>query len=567
LTRTKSIVFIVLRRMRAPLIVLTSVYAVAVAGLTLVPGVDANGAPAAPLSYFHAFYFVTYTATTIGYGEIPQPFSDAQRMWVIVCMYLVVVSWSYNIVAVLGLLQDKAFQNAIAERRFARQVRGLHEPFYLICGCGETGEILCRVFDRLEQRFVVIDLNELRIEELELLDFRGDAPTITGDARSPELLLAAGLGSRHCRGVIALTNDDEVNLAVAMSVRLLNPRVPVLCRVQSPQTAMHMTALGTNHIINPFETFAGYLALAMRAPGCYRLLDWLTSLPGAGLREEHEPPRGRWIVCGYGRFGRAITRVLSAQGLEVTIVDPVATELPEGRLIQGHGLDAASLAKAGIMQAKGLVAGTDNDVSNLSIAVTARQLNPRLFMVARQNLVKNAVLFKGFDPHLTMIPSEIVAHECVAILTTPLLARFLEIVRRREDAWADAVIDRLCGCVGEKAPLTWAVTMAPDDAPALHALLKSEGARLELLLRDGAARESRLACVALLLTRDDEDVILPGDDIELRPDDRLLFAGAWRAREMQLLTLRNENVLDYVLTGREASGGWLWRKLGVARDG
>ena len=79
--------------MRVPIIVLIVIYAIAVIGLTLVPGVDAEGQVAAPLSFFHAFYFVSYTATTIGFGEIPTAFSDAQRLWVTICIYLTVIGW------------------------------------------------------------------------------------------------------------------------------------------------------------------------------------------------------------------------------------------------------------------------------------------------------------------------------------------------------------------------------------------------------------------------------------------------------------------------------------------
>ena len=34
------------------------------------------------MGFFDAFYFMSYTATTIGFGELPQAFNDAQRMWV-----------------------------------------------------------------------------------------------------------------------------------------------------------------------------------------------------------------------------------------------------------------------------------------------------------------------------------------------------------------------------------------------------------------------------------------------------------------------------------------------------
>jgi voltage-gated potassium channel len=89
--------------MRAPLIVLIVLFAISVLGLTLVPGpVDADG-ETSYLSFFHAFYFISYTATTIGFGEIPGAFSDAQRMWVTVCIFLSVIGWSYSIISLLAL--------------------------------------------------------------------------------------------------------------------------------------------------------------------------------------------------------------------------------------------------------------------------------------------------------------------------------------------------------------------------------------------------------------------------------------------------------------------------------
>ena len=63
--QTSSTIVLILRRMRAPLIV---IFSVSVLGLTLVPGVDGNGEPWR-MSFFDALYFMSYTATTIGFGE------------------------------------------------------------------------------------------------------------------------------------------------------------------------------------------------------------------------------------------------------------------------------------------------------------------------------------------------------------------------------------------------------------------------------------------------------------------------------------------------------------------
>src|SRR5688572_20609177 len=87
--QASATIFLILRRMRAPLITLIVIFAVSVLGLTLVPGEDQAGEPGR-MSFLDAFYFMSYTATTIGFGELPYTFTDAQRLWVMVCIYLTV---------------------------------------------------------------------------------------------------------------------------------------------------------------------------------------------------------------------------------------------------------------------------------------------------------------------------------------------------------------------------------------------------------------------------------------------------------------------------------------------
>ena len=61
-----DILYILLRRLRAPLITLIVVYAVAILGMTLIPGRDPDG-NVWYMSFFHAFYFVSFMGSTIGF--------------------------------------------------------------------------------------------------------------------------------------------------------------------------------------------------------------------------------------------------------------------------------------------------------------------------------------------------------------------------------------------------------------------------------------------------------------------------------------------------------------------
>ena len=85
----------------------------------------------------------------------------------------------------------------------------------------------------------------------------------------------------------------------------------------------------------------------------------------------------------------------------------------------GDGSDPWVLAQAELDRAVGLVAGTDNDTTNLSLVAAARRSKPSLFLVARQNRPASAPLFAAMDIDALLVPSEVVAHEVYAQLSTP----------------------------------------------------------------------------------------------------------------------------------------------------
>lgn len=554
--------FLLLRRLRTPLILLIAVYALTVLGFALIPGVDDKGQPW-HVSFFHAFYVVSYTSTTIGFGELPYVFTDAQRMWLMFTIYASVVTWLYSIGAVLTAVQDPAFRALRVEHAFARAVRRIREPFYVVCGYGDTGTLLVRALAESGIQAVVIDIDQERVNALELEGLPLVVPALCGDAVNPSNLLLAGLMHRHCLGVIALTNHDAANLKVAITARLLRPRLVTICRADTQDAANNMASFGTEHIISAFDTFAGRLAMALHAPGLYLLFEWMTAAPHEPLREPIFPPVGRWILCGYGRFGKAVHARLAREGVVATIVeaDPARTQPPQGSVI-GRGTEAETLQQAGIEQAVGIVAGTDNDANNLSIIMTARELNPQLFMVARQNEQHNALLFSAAKLDLLMQRGNVIAHKIFALLTTPLLTEFLDLAKRQGNAWANQVLSRLGGIIGDESPETWGLVINPAEAPAIYAgLAAGHPVTVGDLWRDPRNRDERLPGIALLLKRGAEEIVVPDESLPLARGDRLLLAGRIEARRQLSWIARNHNSFAYLVTGRERPSGFVWEYL------
>jgi voltage-gated potassium channel len=564
--QASATIFLILRRMRAPLIVLIVIFSVSVFGLTIIPGQDAEGNPI-EMGFFDAFYIMSYTATTIGFGEIPHPFTYNQRMWVTISIYLTVIGWAYAIGSLLALLNDRAFRSALALQHFSRKVSRLREPFLLIAGYGRTGEVLGHSFDALGRRFVVLDSSTERIERLELDSYHADVPGLAADARDPGHLAVAGLGHSCCEAVVALTDDEEANLAIVMAAALLRPELPVIARVTSRQIAERMQAFGSPSTVNPFDRFGDHLRLALRAPAAYQLLTWLESGPGAALPERGLPPRsGRWIVCGYGRMGRELTADLLGEGLEVTVIESHPTDVGDARLLVGDGSDPWVLAQADLDRAVGLVAGTDNDTTNLSLVAAARRSNPQLFLAARQNSPASAPLFAAMELDALLVPTEVVAHEVYAQLSTPLLWRFIRELPAMGNDWAAAIVDRLRGLCGSHLQTLWKVLLTAQEAPALASWLATGEARLGQLLRNPENRDEPLHAIVLLVLRGRQAMLAPEDDFVLQPGDELLLAGWSAARRALDTTLLVPGILEYLVTGERVPSSWLWRRLSAPRS-
>ena len=164
-------------------------------------------------------------------------------------------------------------------------------------------------------------------------------------------------------------------------------------------------------------------------------------------------------------------------------------------------------------------------MNNLSIAMTASELKPSLFVVTRQNHSVNNPLFAAYNADFTMVPGRIVAQECIAILTTPLLAAFLDLLRERDETWSAALVNRLQGLNGGLTPAIWGIKLNIAEAQGgYRALMSGERISISAILRDGTDRELPLAAVILLVRRDRQDFLLPDDDLLLKPGDQLLLS-------------------------------------------
>lgn len=562
------VIAVLLRRMRTPLLVLLTAYALAVLGFSLIPGQDDQG-ESWRMSIFHAFYVVSYTGSTIGFGEVPYAFTDGQRLWTIISIYMTVIAWLYAVGALISTLRDPAFHAALDNVRLRHNIARLDEPFHMVCGYGDTGALLVRAITQRGGRAVVVETDAERIQALNLREHIPHVPAMHLDARNPEHLMMAGLRNRWCTSVLAVTDDDRTNLKISLAAKLLHPGSHVICRSESSDTAENMASFGTDHIVNGYDHFAFRLQLAIRAPDLHRVYDWLTGIPNTELPERARPPAGRWIVCGYNRLGRAVTERLRKDGIEITVIDPTASDVPAGvRLVRGSGTRAECLRQAGIDGADALLACTGDDADNLSTVMTARQLGSELFIAARQNALRNKPLFEAAETDMTVEPSYIVSSQVLAILNASLLNGFLSAAEDRDATWHRTLAEQIRELADGRIPVTWTLRVSRKRTPVLVDCLQAgKPVALQDLMRNPANRDTVLDCLPLLLRRADDSVLRPAPETLLQTGDNLLFCGTSPSETSMRRSLRNPDLLDFLRTGEHRPGGWVWRQMRQWRAG
>jgi voltage-gated potassium channel len=106
------------------------------------------------------------------------------------------------------------------------------------------------------------------------------------------------------------------------------------------------------------------------------------------MRDAVESLGDHYIVCGYGRVGSTVTQELVHTGQRFVVIDIHADSLEraaaDGHLVvMGDATDDATLLAAGVERARGLITTIDSDSNNVYVTLSARALNPGLFIVGR----------------------------------------------------------------------------------------------------------------------------------------------------------------------------------------
>jgi voltage-gated potassium channel len=552
-----SALWIVLHRMRAPLLVLIVTYTIAIIGFLLIDGMDNNG-KVYHMNIFDAFYVVTYTATTIGFGEIPYAFTYGQRIWMSMIVYATVMGWFYSLGSIISLFQDKLLLAQIAESRFRKQIKNLNQSFLIVLGYNYTTSEIIKKANKEGVRTVVIEKDEHKINELNLENFTPAVPCLMGDVYDPLALEKAGLNSKYCKAVVSLFADDNLNLRVALTSKLLNKNVKLAIKSTTNDQSEDLRDLGVEIVENPYEIIAEQIDIALRNPYMGILEKWLHGI-GTLDDEIKYLPKGKYLVYGFGKLGRKIYQVLNNNGIEVSFIIPSDEDIesiPKDMLniVKFYETDEdESLLIEDIKNSSAIIARSTSDTLNLSILARSRKLNPNIVTIARESEMAYLSIFENANIDFVFIPSKVLIEKTTNALLAPYSSKFIEMVKEQQELdFAEKVILRIKNKIGSN-PITFGLTVEKEKSYAIWNSLvnKKRIITLDVCRRSRSNWQEHNKILPLILIRNSQVYLLPSWDMELELDDKVLFVSDEESKNDLRWISKNIYEFYYVYFGKE----------------
>ncbi|WMW80196.1 NAD-binding protein [Undibacterium cyanobacteriorum] len=149
--------------------------------------------------------------------------------------------------------------------------------------------------------------------------------------------------------------------------------------------------------------------------------------------------RQHYIVCGFGRVGRNVAHELQKTGRPFVAIDPEQTNFEEYRekfpnllYLHGDASDDDLLSGADITDAHGLFAVTGDDSRNLMIIITAKQLNPKLRIVARSHELRNVEKMRKAGADEVICPDFTGGMRMASAMVRPHVVGFLDEMLKSE---------------------------------------------------------------------------------------------------------------------------------------
>jgi voltage-gated potassium channel len=204
--------------------------------------------------------------------------------------------------------------------------------------------------------------------------------------------------------------------------------------------------------------------------------------------------REHFIICGYGRIGTQIVAEFEERKVPYAVIDQTEEAVgrlrAEGRLhIEGDASSEELLGQAGIERARGLICAVDSDERAVYIVLSARALNPDLYILARAGRPESIRRLELAGATRTISPYRMAGHLMAELAVRPAVVDVLDMFHHGESEIAveEMIVSTGMAAVGKTIQETG---LLDTSAAKLLALRRRDGTlhvdpRPELRLQDG----------------------------------------------------------------------------------
>ena len=206
-------------------------------------------------SLIDSLYMTVITLSTVGYGEVHK-LNDLAKVWSI----LLIIFGVTGIGALLRTINEEFIQSKLFwNKKMIKNISKL-KNHYIICGYGRMGAVIARELDDKNQKFLIIENNEQKVE---VIRSKGML-CINGDATSDDILQNAQIDK--AAGVAVVLDTDQENLFVTMTIKTTNPDIFLLSRCAKEYNESKLLRAGANKVINPYKAGGHRMAEMLSKP-------------------------------------------------------------------------------------------------------------------------------------------------------------------------------------------------------------------------------------------------------------------------------------------------------------
>ncbi len=233
-------------------------------GSTIIFIYEGAGVNANINSFFDAIYWAIITISTVGYGDIsPITFEGKLATLFLAMGGLSVIAFNTSIIT--AALTER--MQIIKEEKVVGEANRLKE-FVVICGFGHMGKVLASEFEKVKQKFIIIEQDDFMLEDAISKGYLA----IRGDATDTSLLDSMGIDS-GVTSLIAITDSDAVNLSIVLSAKSINDKLNIIALANNHNSKEKLKIAGANQIVLSNEITALVASEYVGQPIAFEAID------------------------------------------------------------------------------------------------------------------------------------------------------------------------------------------------------------------------------------------------------------------------------------------------------